>query len=33
LPERPTAMQFGGTDGDTLFITARSSFYCVNLNE
>jgi hypothetical protein len=33
VPERPSAIQFGGREGNTLFITARSSFYCVNLNE
>jgi sugar lactone lactonase YvrE len=27
LPERPTQVVFGGKDGRTLFITARSSLY------
>ncbi|MGH9528553.1 MAG: glycosyl hydrolase family 28-related protein [Terriglobales bacterium] len=29
LPERPTQLLFGGSDGKTLFITARSSLYAV----
>src|SRR5208282_26924 len=29
VPERPTQLVFGGTDGRTLFITARSSLYSV----
>ena len=33
VPERPSSIQFGGKDGNTLFITARSSLYCVNLND
>jgi sugar lactone lactonase YvrE len=28
-PERPTQLVFGGRDGRTLFITARSSLYSV----
>ncbi len=31
VPERPSTIRFGGTDGNTLFITGRSSLYCVNL--
>jgi sugar lactone lactonase YvrE len=31
LPERPSAIRFGGKNGDTLFITARSSLYGVLL--
>jgi sugar lactone lactonase YvrE len=27
VPERPTCLAFGGPDGRTLFITARTSFY------
>ena len=29
VPERPTQVMFGGKDGQTLFITARSSLYGV----
>ncbi|MFI5071461.1 MAG: glycosyl hydrolase family 28-related protein [Terriglobales bacterium] len=29
VPERPTQLLFGGSDGKTLFITARSSLYAV----
>ena len=29
VPERPACILFGGTDGKTLFITARSSLYAV----
>lgn len=29
IPERPSAIQFGGKDGNTLFITARSRFFNV----
>ena len=29
VPERPTQVMFGGRDGRTLFITARSSLYAV----
>ncbi len=29
MPERPTALAFGGPDGRTLFITARTSLYSV----
>jgi hypothetical protein len=32
VPERPTAIQFGGKDMNTLFITARSGFYSVRIN-
>lgn len=31
VPERPTAIQFGGKDGNTLFIAARSSLYSVRV--
>ena len=31
VPERPSSIQFGGKDGKTLFITARSSFYAASL--
>jgi len=31
VPERPSAIQFGGKDGNTLFITARSGFYNVRI--
>jgi len=27
VPERPTTIQFGGYDGNTLFIATRSSLY------
>jgi hypothetical protein len=30
-PERPSSIQFGGADGNTLFITARSGFYSVKV--
>ncbi|MCF8378675.1 MAG: SMP-30/gluconolactonase/LRE family protein [Bacteroidales bacterium] len=33
LPERPTSVQFGGKEGKTLFITARSSLYSYNINK
>ena len=33
LPERPSSMQFGGEEGKTLFITARSSLYSVVMNK
>jgi len=29
VPERPTQLLFGGSDGKTLFVTARSSLYAV----
>jgi hypothetical protein len=29
VPERPTALAFGGADGNTLFIAARSSLYAI----
>ena len=29
VPQRPTSLVFGGPDGQTLFITARSSLYSV----
>ena len=29
VPERPSQLLFGGRDGDTLFILARSSLYAV----
>lgn len=31
VPERPTQLLFGGSDGKTLFITARSSLYAVQM--
>ena len=31
VPERPSSIQFGGIDGKTLFITARSSLYAVRI--
>ena len=31
VPERPSSIQFGGKDGKTLFITARSSLYGVRI--
>lgn len=31
VPERPSTIQFGGPDGNTLFITARSGFYSVRI--
>ncbi|MCX6255612.1 MAG: glycosyl hydrolase family 28-related protein [Bacteroidia bacterium] len=31
VPERPTVIQFGGKNGNTLFITARSSLYSVRV--
>ena len=31
VPERPSTIQFGGKDGDILFITARSSLYAVRV--
>jgi sugar lactone lactonase YvrE len=30
VPERPTQLLFGGSDGKTLFIAARSSLYAVH---
>lgn len=32
VPENPTNVTFGGADGNTLFITARSSLYGIELN-
>lgn len=32
IPERPTNLEFGGKDGKTLFITARTSLYAVDMN-
>jgi len=32
VPENPTNVTFGGADGKTLFITARSSLYGIELN-
>lgn len=32
IPEGPSNMKFGGTDGRTLFITAKTGLYSVNLN-
>ncbi len=29
IPERPSQLLFGGTDGSTLFVLARSSLYAV----
>lgn len=31
VPERPSSIQFGGKDGNTLFITARSSLYSIRV--
>ncbi len=31
VPERPSTIQFGGKDNNTLFITARSAFYCTRI--
>jgi sugar lactone lactonase YvrE len=31
IPERPSSIAFGGPDGNSLYITARSSLYCVEL--
>jgi sugar lactone lactonase YvrE len=31
VPERPSQLLFGGSDGHTLFILARSSLYAVQL--
>lgn len=31
VPERPTTIQFGGKDGNTLFITGRSALYSVKI--
>jgi hypothetical protein len=31
VPERPSSIQFGGRDGNTLFITARSKFFSVRI--
>lgn len=31
VPERPSALQFGGRDGKTLFITTRSSLYSIRI--
>ncbi|MBN1894788.1 SMP-30/gluconolactonase/LRE family protein [bacterium] len=33
VPERPSTIRFGGRDGKTLFITARSSLYRVRMQE
>ena len=32
IPENPTNVEFGGEDGKTLFITARTSLYGIELN-
>ena len=32
VPERPANMKFGGPDGRTLFITARTGIYAVEMN-
>ena len=32
VPEQPANVCFGGGDGDTLFITARTSLYAVQLD-
>ena len=32
MPERVSNVDFGGTDGKTLFITASTSFYMANLS-
>jgi hypothetical protein len=32
VPEDPTNVTFGGDDGKTLFITAATSLYGINLN-
>lgn len=32
IPERPTNVCFGGKDRKTLYITARTGFYSINLN-
>lgn len=32
VPERPANMKFGGPDGHTLFITARTGIYAVEMN-
>lgn len=32
VPERPSNLTFGGQDGKTLFITARTGFYAVPMN-
>jgi gluconolactonase len=32
VPEAPANLCFGGADGKTLFITARSSLYCIQTN-
>jgi hypothetical protein len=29
VPERPSGLAFGGKDGSTLFITGRSTFFCI----
>ncbi|MDI1320545.1 MAG: SMP-30/gluconolactonase/LRE family protein [bacterium] len=31
VPERPSALAFGGPDRQTLFITARSSLYAIRV--
>lgn len=31
VPERPSSIQFGGSDGNTLFITGRSKFFSVKV--
>ncbi len=33
VPERPSAMAFGGPDGRTLFIAARSSLYAIHTQQ
>lgn len=32
VPERPSTLQFGGKDGNTLFITGRSKFFSVRIH-
>lgn len=31
VPERPSTLQFGGKDGNTLFVTGRSKFFGVRI--
>jgi sugar lactone lactonase YvrE len=32
IPERPSQLLFGGSNGSTLFVLARSSLYAVETN-
>ena len=33
VPERPSSITFGGKDGNTLFISGRTTLYCIDIRE